>query len=99
MWLSITRRTGSKTVPEMLTLSSTRLAGLHASARLSCSLEAACSSHSSRRCRTQDSAAELGIRAVFNRGQAPTERSSMVTLVALFDSGGLKPPAIAAALP
>ena len=77
----------------------TRLAGRHASARVSCFLEAACSSHSSRRWRTQDSAAELGIRAVFNRGQAPTERSSMVTLVALFDSGGLKPPAIAAALP
>jgi NADPH:quinone reductase-like Zn-dependent oxidoreductase len=35
----------SKTMPEMLTLSSTRLAGLHASARLSCFAEAACSSH------------------------------------------------------
>jgi NADPH:quinone reductase-like Zn-dependent oxidoreductase len=34
----------------------------------------------------QESAAQRGIRAVFNRGQSPTERSSMVTLVALFDS-------------
>jgi NADPH:quinone reductase-like Zn-dependent oxidoreductase len=45
----------------------------------------------------QQLAAKHGIRALFNRGQPSPERS-MGTL-ALFDSGGLKAPAIGAVLP
>jgi NADPH:quinone reductase-like Zn-dependent oxidoreductase len=46
----------------------------------------------------EEAAARRGIRVAFNRGQSSSD-GSMATLVGLFDSGGLKAPAIGAVLP